>query len=295
MSILAGITRGVKKTPHFVAIYGPSGVGKTTFASNAPKPIFLATERGTDQLDVARLRISNWLGMSQALAELKRNNEFQTIVIDSLDHLEPMIFEMVAKDHGKKSIEDIGYAKGYIFALEYWKQFLNHCQELREANKNVILIAHAQIKKFNDPIEGEGFDRYELKLHRKAGDLITETVDALVFAKLEVHITKDANKKVSVISDGNRVLHTSNAPAFDAKNRFGLPEQISLSWSEFDQLAMRDDSEKVKIIRQKIDDLILKFEDETFKKTVLETVTKFENNLVKLEEIMTKLQGKLAQ
>lgn len=295
MNLLGKVTVGKVNRPFFIGIHGPAGVGKTTFASNAPNPLFLATEDGTDQLNVNRLEIDIWADFLGALKELNTTkHNFKTVVVDSIDHLESKIHKMVAVKHGKESIEEIGYAKGYIFALEYWKKMLIEIKKLRKNGVNVILIAHSHIKKMNDPVVGEDYDRYELKLHKKASDLMTESMDALLFAKNEVLISKDsATKKVTAMGDGNRILFTEHRPAFDAKNRYGLPLELPLSWGEFSKLALRSDDEKSKEINSEILNLLEKIDDAGFCDTVEKTVDKFKNNIPKLEEILTKLKARV--
>ena len=297
MSILERVTKGIKQRPFFIGIHGLAGVGKTTFASNSPNPIFLVTEDGgADFIDTSRVEIKNFKEMLDALYELrdKKNHDFKTVVVDSIDHFEKMIHTIVASDHNKKSIEGIGFAKGYIFALEYWDQFLFNLRQLRNNGMNIILIAHSHVKRMDDPVVGESYDRYELKLHRKASDFITESMDALLFAKNEVVTSKDsATKKVTALGDGTRVLYTETRPAFDAKNRYGLPLEMPLSWDEFSVRALRSEAEKTKELTDKIWVLMEKIEDESFYNTVSETMDKFKNNVPRLEEILTKLQRKV--
>jgi len=297
MSILKRVTKGIKQRPFFIGIHGPAGVGKTTFASNSPNPIFLVTEDGgADFIDTSRVEIKNFKEMLDALYELrdKKNHDFKTVVVDSIDHFEKMIHTIVASDHNKKSIEGIGFAKGYIFALEYWDQFLFNLRQLRNNGMNIILIAHSHVKRMDDPVVGESYDRYELKLHRKASDFITESMDALLFAKNEVVTTKDtATKKVTALGDGTRVLYTETRPAFDAKNRYGLPLEMPLSWDDFSSRALRSETEKSQELLTKIWELMEKIDDEVFYNTVSETLDKFKNNVPKLEEILTKLQRKV--
>jgi len=297
MGILDRVTTGVKQRPFFIGIHGPAGVGKTTFASNSPNPVFLVTEDGgADFIDTSRVEIKNFKEMLDALYELrdKTAHDFKTVVIDSIDHFEKMIHTMVAADHNKKSIEGIGFAKGYIFALEYWDQFLYNLRQLRNNGINIILIAHSHVKRMDDPVVGESYDRYELKLHRKASDFITESMDALLFAKNEVVTTKDtATKKVTALGDGTRVLYTETRPAFDAKNRYGLPLEMPLSWDDFSSRALRSETEKSQELLTKIWELMEKIDDEVFYNTVSETLDKFKNNVPKLEEILTKLQRKV--
>jgi len=296
MSILNKVTTGTQVRPFFIGLHGPPGAGKTTFFANAPKPLFLATEDGTDQLDVARLEIGNWFDFIKALGELNLDDhEYKTVVVDSADHLEKMIWEMVAKDHGRNSIEDIGFAKGYIYALDYWDKMLYEIKRLRKKGINVGIISHSIMRKMNDPIVGEQYDRFELKLHRKAADLITESMDALLFCRHEVLVSKDSQtKKVTAMGDGNRILYTEHRPAYDAKNRYGLPLELPLSWGEFSKNALRSDAVKTKELSDKIWKLMEQIKDEEFYKTVEGALDKFKNNVPKLEEILTKLIARIS-
>jgi len=293
MSNLANIKKGVQKRPFFIGIHGGAGVGKTTFASNAPEPLFLTTEDGTDQMDVARLEISSFMNLISVLNELLTDKEYKTIIIDSADHLETMVHKLVAFDQNKKSIEEIGYAKGYIFALEYWNQMLSAIKGLRNHGKNVILIGHSQIKKFNDPVENESYDRFELKLHAKASALLTESMDALLFAKHEVLVKKDSTtKKIKAIGDGSRLLYTEARPAFDAKNRYGLPAEMPLSWNEFEKYALRTNDEKCLVLLEKIKEKLKEINNPEYEKTVMDWVNKNSSDLGKLEETLTRINEK---
>jgi hypothetical protein len=165
------------------------------------------------------------------IANEKHN--FQTLVIDSLDWLEPLIWQHVCQAGGKKSIEDFGYGKGYVEATDIWRTVLRLLDTINSKGIAVIMIAHSHIKRFDSP-ETESYDRYEIKLHQKAGGLIYEWADAVLFANYRV-FTKTAqngfNEKTRAVGTGERVLYTQERPAYRAKNRYGLPEMLPLDWN----------------------------------------------------------------
>ncbi len=295
--MLKNVVKGFRKRPFFIGIHGHAGVGKTTFASNAPAPLFLATEQGTDQLDVDRIDIRDWHSFIETLQDIATSeHEYKTVVVDSIDHLESKIHKLVAHDHGKNSIEDIGYAKGYIFALDYWHKMLDQIIRIREKGINVILIGHSIVKKTNDPVVGDDYDRFELKLHAKARDLITESMDALLFAKNRVLTSKDSStKKVTAMSDGKRLLFTEWNAGYEAKNRYGLPSEIPLSWAEFDKYASRTPAEKAAEIKKEINSILAESfsDDAELIKNVNKAIEKANNNIPKLEEYLTTLKGRL--
>jgi len=229
--------------PPLVTIYGRPKVGKTTFAVSAPSPIVLAIEEGLDGVECVSTKIKTYQDMIDAITALhEQDHEFKTVVIDSADWLESLIHTQVAEEQGVKSIEDIGYGKGYVLSLNLWREVLSGLESLR--NKKgmvVIVIAHDHVKRYDDPMH-ESYDRYELKLHAKAGALLTEWSDCILFATNKVHTRKEDagfNKKIAKAKDGGRVLYTTETPAFVAGNRYGLPEELPLAWSEFEEAFKR--------------------------------------------------------
>lgn len=236
---LTNIKNGRIETPICAVLYGPEGIGKSTFAANAPAPVFLGAEDGTGHLDVSRFPVpANWDEAREALAELAGPHDFRSIVIDTADWLEPLIHDHVCREGSKASIEDFGYGKGYIAALELWRSFLGALDSLRmKRGMNVIVLAHSQVKTFRNPA-GDDYDRYELKLNAKAAGLIKEWANAVLFTNYITHAKlgkDDKSGKVKALGDGSRVVYTEHRPAWDAKNRYGLPFKLPLDWAEFER------------------------------------------------------------
>jgi hypothetical protein len=246
------ITTGKVIKPHTVTVHGTEGVGKSTFAANAPRPIFLQTEDGTEHLDVARYDVArSWEQLvANAQEILTEKHDFQTCVLDTADHAEPLAWEHVIKIRppnkfkdtpvfAKPSIDDYGFAKGQASAIDHcWRPLLSIFEQMREKRgMNVIILAHTGVKNFKNP-EGENYDRYELKLHKDLSSLIKEWSKTVLFATQTTFAVKlQGEKKAKAGGDCARVLRTEKRPAFDAKNRFGLPFEIPLEWAEFDRLA----------------------------------------------------------
>ncbi len=236
---LSELKSGKNFRPPLITIYGRPKVGKTTFAANAPSTIVLAIEKGQDAVDCTTAPINNYDDMIEVIKALhEQDHNFKTVAVDSADWLEAIIHQQVAKDNGVKSIEDIGYGKGYIFALNLWRSVLSGLESLRD-NKNmtIIMIAHDHVKRYDNPLT-DSYDRYELKLHAKAAALLSEWSDCILFATHKVHTKKEEagfNKKIAKAKGGGRVLYTSETPAFTAGNRYGLPEELPLDWDEFNK------------------------------------------------------------
>ncbi|HEM3705066.1 TPA: AAA family ATPase [Streptococcus suis] len=230
------ITRGKRARAQRVVIYGPEGIGKSSFAAQFPEPLFIDTEGSTDNMDVARLdKPTSWTMLRNEIAWVKANPTCcKTLVIDTIDWAESLIVADVCAQHGKKGIEDFGYGNGYTYAREEMGRFLNLLQELIELGINVVLTAHAQMRKFEQPDEMGAYDRWELKLGKKTSSqtapVVKEWADMVLFANYKtIVVNSDGNKKKA--QGGQRVLYTQHHPAWDAKNRHGLPEELPLDYA----------------------------------------------------------------
>jgi len=298
MALLNQVIKGKVKKSHLVLIYGIDSVGKSTFGAQAPNPIFLGSEDGTNNLDVARFpkSVSTWEQFMEALAELAREkHEYKTLVIDSLDWIEPVLHKMICDRHGVLSIElaSGGYGKGYTEALGEWHKFIRALSLLRDGKgMNVVLIAHSEVIKFNDPATQTEYDRFQLKLHKKASALFREYVDSVLFANFEVFSKKEGTK-TRAYGDGVRMLYTERRPGFDAKNRFGIPFQIPLSWDDYERAVTSGKADEKSMLLSDIKALTNDLTDTELKIKVTETVEKAGNNVVQLEAIKNRLLVRL--
>ncbi len=245
MSLLESIVKGKEAKAPRIMLYGGEGIGKSTFGASAPNSIFIQTEDGLGEIDCQRFPLAKSLqDVHAALSALaEERHEFQTAVVDSADWLERLIFDEVCKEFGVKNIEkaDGGYARGYTHALTHWRRIVNALERLRdERGMAVILISHSKVEKFEDP-ESSAYDRYLPRLHKHACSLICEWVDAVLFAARRFRTQKEDagfNRERTIAAPvgaegGERILRTAGGPACVAKNRFGLPPELPLSWTAF--------------------------------------------------------------
>lgn len=227
------------KIPHAkkFTIYGPEGIGKSTFASQFPEPIFIDTEGSTKEMDVSRFeKPTSWTMLLEQIRYIKEHSDIcKTLVIDTIDWAEQMCVESICDKHRKDGLESFGYGSGYIYVREEFGRFLNSLEEIVECGVNVVLIAHAQLRKFEQPEEMGAYDRWELKLGKKTASqispLVKEWSDALLFANYKTYsVSVDDKGKKHKAQGGERVMYTSHHPCWDAKNRYGLPEVVSFSY-----------------------------------------------------------------
>ena len=219
-----------------IMVYGVEGIGKSTFGAGAPNPVYILTEDGLGSLNVDHFPLAtSFADVMDAIASLyKENHAFETVVIDSLDWLEAIIQREIEQKYDAK---DLAYGKGSLIAAERWREILDGLNALRnDKGMAVILIAHTTIKRFDSP-EVEPYDRYQPKLQERSNAVVREWADAVLFANYKTIVKKDdvgfnqTNNRG--ISTGERLLFTSERPAYMAKNRYNMPESIPLSWDAF--------------------------------------------------------------
>src|SRR5262245_39990487 len=245
MSLMDRLQRGRTPKPPRLLIYGTEGIGKSTFAAGAPKPVFIQTEDGLDEIACDKFPLAkSFDDVIAALSELHaEKHDFETVVIDSADWLEHLTWDRVCRDACATSIEKVdgGYGKGYVQALTLWREVLSHLNTLRDARgMAVLLIAHSKVEKFEDP-EALPYDRYSPRLNKHAAALICEWADAVLFATRKIRTqTEDAgfSRKRTIAhaigkDGGERILRCVGCPSCIAKNRYGIVQDLPLSWAAF--------------------------------------------------------------
>lgn len=225
--------------PPRAVVYGTHGVGKSSFAAQAPNPVFIQTEEGLDALDVTAFPLArSYEEVMEAIQSLySEDHEFKTVVLDSADWLEKLIFKQVAVNQKVANIEDIGYGKGYGFAVDLWHNVMEGFDLLRnEKGMGVIMLAHTQIKRYDDPLT-DSYDRYMLDLHKGGASIISEWCDLLMFANYRVSTVKSDlgfnQKKTRAVGVGERMLYTQERPGWVAKSRWPLPDTLPLDYETF--------------------------------------------------------------
>lgn len=242
---LSGLRRGIRQAPDRILLVGTEGVGKSTFAADAPFPAFIAAEDGIRHLDVESFEEpKTFEDVMSSIARLTNEpHDHKTVVLDTLDWIEPLVWRSVClrakpkpwtDSAGNPDIEAPGYGKGYTAALEDWRRLLASLDALRaRRGMEVILLAHAAIKVFQNPA-GPDYARYECKLNKGAAALVREWTDVNLFAvHEEVNTETDPKKRGKGVSTGRRVVHTVRTAAWDAKNRHNLPAELPLSYSDY--------------------------------------------------------------
>ena len=226
------ISKGKIKRAKKVVIYGPEGIGKSTFTSHFPDPLFCDTEGSTYELDVDRLDRPDSAALLYECIDLVKTHPdmCSTFVLDTADWAEKLLSKAVCDRSKKSGIEDFGYGKGYTYLTEEFGKLLNQLEDLIELGINVVVVAHAELKKFEQPDEAGAYDRWGLKLTKQDSPLLKEWADAVLFINYKTYVEK-TNTNKNKVSGGKRVMYTSHHPCWDAKNRWGLPEECDFDFS----------------------------------------------------------------
>lgn len=230
------VTTGLQPTPQRTLLYGVAGIGKTTCAAQFPAPVFIPTEDGCGHVPVARFPICKTLANAMdAIGELfTEDHEFKTVVVDSADWLEQLIFAEVCREFRVQTVGDIDYGKGYLRALSHWRTITAGLDALRTRKRmSTVLLAHETFDRFEDP-ERSGYDRYAPALQRLAREYVCGWCDNVLFANYEVLTRETAGKfkkqVTKAVGEGRRILRCQQRPAAVAKNRLGMPAEIDFSW-----------------------------------------------------------------
>ena len=229
------ITTGIQNTPVKTVLYGPEGIGKSSFAAKFPQPVFIDTEGGTKRLNVARLPApTSWAMLLDEVEEVRKGNvPCKTLVIDTADWAERLCTEAVCAKAKVKGIEDFGYGKGYTYLKEEFSRLLDALEEVLGTGRHVVVLAHAAITKFEQPDAVGNYDRWTMKTSKQVAPLLREWCDMLLFANYRTIVEKSGSGQnaKNKASGARRVLYTAHHACWDAKNRFGLPEEVPFEYA----------------------------------------------------------------
>ena len=235
------IIKGKQAKPRRVLLYGQEGVGKSTWAASAPRPIFLDFEDGIGDLDVEKTpRLHTYAETINALRWLyQAEHSYQSVVFDTVDWFEKLIHDQVCMSANCTNIEKVdgGYGKGYVAAAALLQEFLTKLEALMTKRRmNVVMLGHCTRVKVTDP-EREAYEKHSPDLHKQSAALLREWCDEVFFASFRTYLrTEDAgfNKQRQIAIGGDeRFIRTTHSAGVHAKNRLSLPAELPMQWSEY--------------------------------------------------------------
>lgn len=217
-------------------LFGTSAIGKTSMGAETPNPILIDVEGGTGTLRIPSFGLlKTYQEVIEVIRVLYRDpHDRLTAVFDSLDWFEPLVWEETCRRHRWKTIEDPGYGKGFLAADVVWREFLDALNALRiKRGMSILLIAHSTVQRFESPTS-EAYDRFSIKLHKRASAIVAEAVDCIWFYTYRINITHDRaggfgkDGKARATGSGQRVIYTTERPGYVAKNRYSMPPVIDI-------------------------------------------------------------------
>lgn len=229
------ITTGVLDSPVKTVLYGPEGIGKSTFASHFPDPVFIDTEGGTKRLNISRLpQPTSWAMLLDEVNEVRKGAiPCGTLVIDTADWAERLAITALCAKAKVDGLEGFGYGKGYTYLKEEYGRLLDALEEVLNTGHNVLILAHSTISKFEQPDAVGNYDRWTMKTTKQVEPMLREWCDLLLFANYKTIVEKvgDSKNAKSKASGGRRVMYTTHTPCWDAKNRFDLPDEVPFEYA----------------------------------------------------------------
>lgn len=238
MSLQEKVLTGKQLRPLRVIVYGPGGIGKSFWASQWKESLILDIEGGLGGIDCASIPLIGkpWSEILSTLTELAtEEHDYKTIVLDSLDWLERLMHIDICQVRGCISIGDLQYGAGYVQALSYFEELVQHMEALRAKGMNIVLICHASIKEMKDPT-AHLYSKYQLALNAKAAEKMYQWADCVLFAKQEISVTtekKDFGGVRKRAGGGERRMYCNDSPTYHAKNRYDLPDEMPLDYEVF--------------------------------------------------------------
>lgn len=230
--------------PPIICLYGKGGIGKTTFAATMNKPIIIQCEDGIGKIECDHTDVATtYKEFEGHLIDLLDDTlGYKTVCIDSLDWLEKLINDHVCKENGWADISAPSFGKGYGASLVVWKHYLEILTRLRnEKGMTILQIAHNEVRRYEDP-SNDPHDKHQIKLYRKAADLVIEHADCVFFANWKTGVVQKKSPKGGMTTEmkhGDRKIYTQEAPGFHAKNRYGLPPEMDFEWSSIREAMLK--------------------------------------------------------
>lgn len=300
------ISKGRERKPINMILHGVCKIGKTTFASKSPKPIYITGEE-IEEVDAAKFpKCKTFEDFIKYLKFVRdEDHNFETLVVDTLDSIEGLCWkEILAKDKSDDMARALGgFGKAYTLAtqkmLNMRDEYLVPIRDKR--NMNIILLCHTTKNKFEDPLTQTSYDTFEMKLHKNSKGIgcytvFSEWVSIIAFANFKVFSVKDQSTgKDYAIGEGERRMFTTPKPAYDAGNRFNLEDEMPLEWGSIqhgvDSFYLDTKNPEVESLKIEIFNMVERIQDEDIRLATIKNVKSVGDNLDRLKKAKQYIKG----
>ena len=238
---------------------GTPGIGKSSLAAQTPGVVFMTdeSERGIETLkesgqvpDVPVMPpCASWSDVFEVLEALRTGeHSYRALAVDAMGGFETLCHAEVCRrdfngDRGKSGF--LNYQNGYDVSVGDWRQFLSALDKLRDERRmSIMLLGHVKIKNFKNPA-GPDYDRFIVDVHEKTWSATHKWADIVIFANYDLAFLDETKGKAKAKGGQTRTMHTQYSASWEAKNRHGLPPEISMgdsaaeAWANFTK-AMAD-------------------------------------------------------
>lgn len=188
-------------------IYGQAGVGKSTLALSAPKPLLIDCDNGVHRVHYDHIGDTVQVNSYQDVLDVLKEDlsAYETIIIDTGGKLLDYMAEYIIAKNPK-----MGKANGSLTLQGYGErkcEFTTFCRKINILGKHLVFVAHRQTQQ-----EGDNFKYVPLFGGSNYDALVTE---------LDVVGYLEANGK-------DRVITFDPTDRNDGKNTCNLPSAIKL-------------------------------------------------------------------
>ena len=216
-------------------IAGEQGIGKTTFATEWPKPLIVAVENGLRSIahkDTPAIVIEHSHDLREIVEKFlpMRGNdmEYQTLIIDSVTALETMITEEMLKLDGSSSLAHLGggYGAGYKMLEHKFANIMDAMTAL-QVKMHIVFILQSEVITYT-PEDADPYDRLTVRLDKRLHKFVLDRPDVVAFLRERKSVKKTSGQSHIASGTGEVELVAHKNPAITSKNRIGIKKAILL-------------------------------------------------------------------
>ena len=252
-------------------IYGPAKVGKTTLATQMPKALLLAFERGYNAIPgVMAQDVNTWGEMKQIYRELKKpevQETYKTIVVDTVDIAADLCQKYICNQLGIDNMGDGGW--GTNSWSKYKKEFEEIFRGLTMMGYAVVFISHSKTGTDKDQT-GKEYGYIKPTTQSSALQIIENMADIYCFARMYLGADGEEKRVLTLrppagsgISCGSRFKYiTPEIPLnYDALTK-AVEEAIDKEAKEHNNEFVTTERETIPVVAEyDFDALMVKFEE----------------------------------
>lgn len=288
-------------------LLGVEGIGKSSWAASAPKPIFMGNEE-TYELDIDRFPPPiQWEDCKEQLDWfIKQKTEHKTFVVDTVDSIQKLLHNYVLRTSKNKTRAMAqahgGYGAGYDIAEKEFLDFREKLKTLRDKKgMNIILLCHVKKSQVTDPIMGLQYDTFETNLHNKEQGVFTDWVSAVLFANYVHHKAEmDNTQKKFALGEGDRTILTERRPGHIGKNRYELPYELPMPkenpigpFLKYYERFYAGEGRSAEEIEKSIKGLASNLEGQDIHAKIMQSLEKVKGNKEKLEALEGRVKERI--